>query len=199
MQTSTTLRNDLEKTVDTLQSSIRATSITTIQKQRISALTGGQGGRGGRGGGGRNCGGNHYQIKHTYMGVIGGRGGNGGPGGHGVSGSSDRSVRFNNQRNPLQGIDWVEDKFYEPGFYAKFAEEQKSRLHELRNSRSATPPATQKLASVESRLLQLEQIASTTPPPQPVVASLQVVSQVGVQPQYTNDTNPALQRLNHIS
>ena len=51
-QTSTTLRNDFEQTVDTLQSAIRATKTTTTRKQRISALTGGRGGRGGRGGGG---------------------------------------------------------------------------------------------------------------------------------------------------
>ena len=58
------------------------------------------------------------------------------------------------------------------------------------------PPATQKVASVESRILQLEKLSSTLPPPQHVVASLQVVSQVGVRPQYTNATNPALQQLN---
>ena len=67
----------------------------------------------------------------------------------------------------------MKDRFYEPGFYAKFTAEQKTRLHGPRNSRSATPYATQKLASVESRLLQLKQLTSTLPPPQPVVASLQ--------------------------
>ena len=46
------------------------------------------------------------------------------------------------------------------------------------------------------RLIQFKQLASTVPPPQPVVASLQDVSQVGVQPQYTNATNHAIQRLN---
>ena len=56
VQTSTTLRNDFDKTVDTLQSEIRATKIMTSRKQRISALIGGLGARGGRGGGG---GGNH--------------------------------------------------------------------------------------------------------------------------------------------
>ena len=60
---------------------------------------------------------------------------------------------------------------------------------------SNPPPATQKLASVELCLLQLEQLASTLPPPQPAVASLQGVSQVGVHPQYTNANNPALQQL----
>ena len=37
---------------------------------------------------------------------------------------------------------------------------------------------------------------STISPPQPIVASHQGVSQVGVQPQYTNATNPDLQQLN---
>ena len=46
---------------------------------------------------------------------------------------------------------------------------------------------------MELRLLQLEQLASTLPPPQPIVASHQGVSQLCVQPQYTNATNPALQ------
>ena len=105
-------------------------------------------------------------------------------------------MQLNDHVNPPHGIDWEEDKFYELGFYAKFTAEQKTRLHELRNSRRANPPTTQKLASVESRILQLEQPASTLPPPQPIFASLQGVSQVGVQPQYTNATNIALQLLN---
>ena len=87
----------------------------------------------------------------------------------------------------------MEDKFYEPEFYAKFTEEQKTRLHEIKNSISATPPETQKVASVESQILQLEKLTSNLPPPQPVVASLQGVSQLGVHPQYTNATNPAIQ------
>ena len=49
---------------------------------------------------------------------------------------------------------------------------------------------------MESRLLQLEQLSSTLPPPQPIFASHQGVSQVGVQSQYTNATNPDLQQLN---
>ena len=61
VQASTTLINDLEQTVYTLQSAIRATKITTTQKQRISDLKGGRGGRGGRGGGGCGGGGNHYK------------------------------------------------------------------------------------------------------------------------------------------
>ena len=104
-------------------------------------------------------------------------------------------MKFNDQGNPPQGIDWVEDKFYKPRFYAKFTAEQKTRLHELRNRRSSTPHATQKVASVESRIIKLERLTSTIPPPQPVVASLQGVSQAGVQPQYTNANNTALQRL----
>ena len=36
--------------MDTLQSAIRPTKITTTQKQRVLDLTGGRGGRGGRGG-----------------------------------------------------------------------------------------------------------------------------------------------------
>ena len=40
VQISATLRNDFEKTVDTLQSAIRATKITTTRKRRISDLTG---------------------------------------------------------------------------------------------------------------------------------------------------------------
>ena len=59
-QTSTTLRNEFYQTVDTLQSEIRATKITTTHKQRIYALIGGQGARVGHGGGGRGVGGNHY-------------------------------------------------------------------------------------------------------------------------------------------
>ena len=114
----------------------------------------------------------------------------------GGRGSSDKHVRLNDYGNPLQVIDWVEDKFYEPGFCAKFTAEQNTLLHEVRNNKSATPPATQKVASAELRLLQLENLASTLPPPQPVAALLQYVSQVGVQPQYTNATNPALRRLN---
>ena len=121
--------------MDTLQSAIRATKITKIRKQRISALTGGQGGRGGRGGGGCGSvgGGNHYQGKRPYKGGREGRGARGG------GGSSDKHVRFNDHGIPPHGIDWVEYKFYEPGFYAKFLAEQKTRLHELRNNRSATP------------------------------------------------------------
>ena len=117
----------------------------------------------------------------------------------GGRGSSDERLRLNDQGNPPHGIDWVGDKFYEPGFYANFSEEQKSRLHELRNNRSTTTLATQKVASVESRLLKLEQLSITLPPPQPIVASHQGVSQVGVQPQYTNATNTALQQLNQRS
>ena len=49
VQTLTTIKNDFEQTVDTLQSAIRATKITTTRKQRISDLTGGQGGRSVRG------------------------------------------------------------------------------------------------------------------------------------------------------
>ena len=41
VQTSATPRNDFEPTVNTLQSAIRATKITTTRKQSISALTGG--------------------------------------------------------------------------------------------------------------------------------------------------------------
>ena len=64
VQISTTLRNYFELTVDTLQLAIKATKITTTQKQRIPTLTGGRGGRGGRvGGGGRGGGVNHYQNK----------------------------------------------------------------------------------------------------------------------------------------
>ena len=81
-----TLRNDFEKTVDTLQSAIRATKITKIRKQRISALTGGQGGRGGSGGVGRCGGGNHYQGKFTYKGEHEGRGA------CGICGSLDKRV-----------------------------------------------------------------------------------------------------------
>ena len=105
-------------------------------------------------------------------------------------------MRLNYHGNPPHLIDWVEDKFYEPGFYAKFLAEQNTRLHELRNNRSTAPAATQNLSSVELRLLQLEQLASTLPPTQSIDASLQVVSQVVVKPQYTNATNPAFQRLN---
>ena len=98
-------------------------------------------------------------------------------------------MQLNDQVNPPHVIDWVEYKIYELGFYAKFSAEQNTRLHELINHRITTTPTTQNLASVESWLLQLEQLASTLPPPQPIVASHQGVSQVGVQPQYTNATS----------
>ena len=97
VQTSMTLRNYFEQTVDTLQSEIRATKITTTWKQSIYALKGGRGGRGGNG--------------------------------RGVRGSSDKHVRLNDQGNRPHGIDWVEDKFYEQGFYEKFSAEQNTRLH----------------------------------------------------------------------
>ena len=45
----------------------------------------------------------------------------------------------------------------------------------------------------------MEQLASTITLPQPIVASHQGVSQVGVQPQYTNATNSAPQRINQRS
>ena len=134
--------------------------------------------------GGRGGGGNCYQSKRPYKGGRGGRV------------NSNKRVRLNDQGNPPHGIDWVEYKSYQPGFYDKFSAEQKTRLHELRNNRSTTTPATQKVASVESRLLQLEQLSSTLPPPQPIVDSHQGVYQVGIKPQYINATNPALQRLN---
>ena len=89
-------------------------------------------------------------------------------------------MRLNDHGNPPHVIDWVEDKSYEPGFSVKFMAEQKTILHELRDNRSATPPATQKLASVESQILQLEQMASTLPPTEPVVATFYGVSQVGL-------------------
>ena len=190
VQTLKTIRNDIEQTVDTLQSAIRATKITTSRKQRISALKGGRGVRGGRGAGGRGGGGNHYQSQRPYN---GGRRGRGARGGRGIS---DKPVQVNDHGNPPHEIDWLEDKFYEPGFYAKFLAEQETRLHELQNNRSITTPATQKVASVESRLLQLEHLAITLPPPQPIVASNQGVSKVGAHPQYTNATNPNLKRLN---
>ena len=66
----------------------------------------------------------------------------------GGRGSLDKCVQLNFHGNTPHGIDWVEDKLYEPGFNAKFLAEQKTRLHELHNNRSATPPATQKVASV---------------------------------------------------
>ena len=74
VQTSTTLIIYFEQTVDTLQSAIRATKITTSQKQRFFSLTGGRGGRGGHGGGGRGGGGNHYQGKRAHKVGRGGRG-----------------------------------------------------------------------------------------------------------------------------
>ena len=64
-------------------------------------------------------------------------------------GGSDKRVQLNDHGNPPHGLDWEEDKLYEPGFYAKFSAEQKTGLYELSNNRSAPPPATQKVASVE--------------------------------------------------
>ena len=82
------------------------------------ALTGGRGGREGRGGGGRGGGGgDHYQNKLPY------KGGHGGHRSRGRRGSSDKHMRLNDHGNPPHGIDLVEDKFYEPGFYAKFSAE----------------------------------------------------------------------------
>ena len=150
---------DFEQTVDNIQSAIRATKKTATRKQMVFALTGGRGGRGGCGGGGRGGGGNHYQNKRPYKGGREQRGASGG------CGSSEKRVRLNDQGNLPHGIDWVEDKFYEPVFYAKFPTEQKTLLHELKNNRSTTNSATQKVASLELRLIQLEQLASTLPPP----------------------------------
>ena len=87
VKNSTTLINDFKQTVDTLQSAIIATKMTTSQKQRIYALTGVQGGRVLHGGGG----GNHCQGKLPYKGVRERRGVRGG------RGSSNKCVRFNNQ------------------------------------------------------------------------------------------------------
>ena len=117
VQTSTTFINDFEKTVETLQSEIRATKITISRKQRISTLIGGRGGRVGHGGGGRGgvVFGNHYQGKRPY------KGGCRGCVAHGGRGSSDKRVQLNDHVNPPHGIDWLEDKFYEPGFYVKFS------------------------------------------------------------------------------
>ena len=112
VQTSTKPRNDFEQTEDNIQLAIRETNITTSRKQRISYLTGGRGGRGGRGGGGHSGGGNRYQGKQPYKGGRGGRGGRC---------SSDKHVQFNNQ-----GIDWVEDKFYAPGFYSKLRQNRRT-------------------------------------------------------------------------
>ena len=72
VQTSTTLRNDFKQTVDTLQSAIRTTKITTSQKQIISALIVERGGRGVCGGGGQGGCDNHYQGKRPYKGGCGG-------------------------------------------------------------------------------------------------------------------------------
>ena len=119
VQTSTTPINDFEQTVDTLQLAIRATNITKIQKQIISALTGGQGGRGGRVGGGHGGGGNRYQGKLPYK---GGRGGNRSREGRG---SSDKRVKLNNHVNPPHGIDCVKDKLYEPGFCDKLRQNRR--------------------------------------------------------------------------
>ena len=55
------------------------------------------------------------------------------------------------------------------------------------------PTSTQNLASVKLWLIQLEKLAITLPPPQPIVTLHQGISQVIVQPQYTNTINIALQ------
>ena len=130
--------------MDTLQSAIRATKITTSRKQSIFFLTRGRGARVGRGGRGRGGGcGNHYQNKRPY------KGGRGARGARGRRGSSDKRVRLNDHGKPPHVIDWVKDEFYEPGFYVKFLAKQKTQLHELQNNRRTTTPATQKVASVE--------------------------------------------------
>ena len=63
--------------------------------------------------------------KRPYKGGCRGRGECGG------RGISDKRVQLNYNGKPPHGIDWVEDKFYEPWFYAKFLVEQNIRLHEL--------------------------------------------------------------------
>ena len=99
------------------------------------------------------------------------------------------------ETHPMELIGWRISSMNQ--IFANFLAEKKTLLYELKNNRSATPPPeTPKVASVESRLLQLKQLAGTLPPPKPIVASRQGVSQVGVQPQYTNATNTALQQLN---
>ena len=100
--------------------------MTKNRKQRIYDLTGGRGGRRGNGDRGRGGGGgNHYQCKRPY------KGGSGGLQERGGSGSSDKHVQLNDHGNLLHGIDWVKDKFYEPGFHAKFTSEQNTQLNEL--------------------------------------------------------------------
>ena len=103
--------------MDSLKLAISSTKITTSRKQRISDFTGGRGDIVGCGGVGRGCcccGGNHYQGKRPYKGGREGRGARGG------RGSSDKRLQLNNHGNPPHIIDWVENKLFETGFYAKF-------------------------------------------------------------------------------
>jgi len=175
VQTSPTLRNDFELTVDTIQSAVRASKVSNNRKQRISALTGGTRKFGGRGGGGGN--GRYQGNKRRGNGGRGGRGRNGGRG-------DNKRVRFSDSGDPPAGVGWVEDKFYEPTFYAKFTAEQKAKLHELRNDRN---PRNSNISSLETRLQQLEQIAGQVNPP----TETRIIA-----PVITNGNNPALQRLN---
>ena len=175
VQTSPTLRNDFELTVDTIQSAVRASKVSNNRKQRISALTGGTRKFGGRGGGGGN--GRYQGNKRRGNGGRGGRGRNGGRG-------DNKRVRFSDSGDPPAGVGWVEDKFYEPTFYAKFTAEQKAKLHELRNDRN---PRNSNISSLETRLQQLEQIAGQVTPP----TETRIIA-----PVITNGNNPALQRLN---
>ena len=67
-----------------------------------------------------------------------------------------KRVCFNDQGSPPEGINWVEDKYYELCYYAQFSSKQKIRLYELRNSRNVTVGGSQQIFSVETRLMQLE-------------------------------------------
>ena len=186
VQTSTLLRNDFEQAVDALQSAVRTTNITISRKQRISALTNtvrGRVGRGERGGNGR--------FQRGKRGNEGGRRGRGGRGG-----SENKRVRFTKNGQPPVGIDWIEDKFYEPAYYSQFSAEQKSKLHELRKNRNGTPFTNQNISSLATRIPQLEQLTGQVK--QLIIRPPQNIAPIGVQPQQntTNAKNPVLQRLN---
>ena len=97
--------------------------------------------------------------------------------------------------HPMELIGWRISSMNQ-NFMPIFWQNRKPDYMNYATTEAPPPLSTPNAVSVESRLLQLEQLASTLTPPQSIVASHQGVSQVGVQSQYTNSTNPALQRLN---
>ena len=116
--------------------------------------------------------------------------------GRGGRGNGHKRIRLSDDGNPPSGITWIEDKFYEPSYYAMFSAEQKSRLHELRSNRDGTAHDTQNVSSFATRLLQLEQLTGQAQNPTGATQIVQVPQQIAPVGVLNNANNPALQRLN---